>query len=145
MDVSELRKRILRSIDDARREASERRTTVDDAKKAYGRFLSEIAVPLLHQSASVLNASGVTFAVHTPADSARLVSETAPETYLEIELDAARPHPEVIGRVSVARGGRRGQLVEERPIVAGKPVNRLTEDDVSVFLVTEIPKLVVRS
>lgn len=144
MDVSELRKRILRSLDEARREASERRITVDDARKAYDRFLAEIAVPLLRQSAAVLNATRETFIVHTPAESARLSSETAPETYLEIELDATRPQPEVLGRVSVARGGRRGQVIEERLIAPGKPVDQLTEEDVSQFLVTEIPKLIVR-
>jgi hypothetical protein len=144
MDVSELRKRILRSIDEARREATERRSTVDGAKKAYDRFLADIAVPLLRQAAAVLNATNATFIVHTPAESARLSSETAQETYLEFELDAARPQPEVIGRVSVARGGRSGQIVEERPIVPGKSVDQLTEDDVSQFLVAEIPKLVVR-
>lgn len=144
MDVSELRKRILRAIDDARRDASERRTVVDDATRAYGTFLSEIAVPLLKQAATVLNASGPAFKVHTPAGSVRLASDHSPETYVEIELDAARPHPEVVGRVSIARGGRHGQIIEERPIVAGKPVDRLTEEDVSAFLVAEIPKLVVR-
>lgn len=144
MDVSELRKRILRAIDEARREASERRVVVDDAAKAYTRFLAETAVPLLRQAAMVLNAGEVTFAVHTPASGARLVSERSPETFLEVELDSTRPHPEIIGRVSVARGGRQGQIVEERPIAAGKPVERITEDDFSAFLVAEIPKMVVK-
>jgi hypothetical protein len=145
MDVSELRQKILRSIDEARRDASERRTVVDDARKAYGRFLSDVAVPLLRQSASVLNATGAVFSVNTPAESARLVADGTAATFLELELDTNREHPEVIGRVSVTRGGRRGQVVEERPIAAGKPVERITEDDVSQFLISEIPKLIVRS
>lgn len=144
MDVSELRKRILRAIDDARRDASARRVVVDEAAQAYTRFLTEIAVPLLRQAAMVLNASEVTFAVHTPAGSVRLASERSPETYLELELDAERPHPEVIGRVSLARGGRSGQIVEERSVAAGKSVGQITEEDVSAFLVAEIPKLVVK-
>ena len=35
-------------------------------------------------------------------------------------------------------------FIEERPIAAGKAVDRLTEEDVSAFLVAEIPKLVVK-
>jgi hypothetical protein len=144
MDVSELRKRILRAIDDARRDATDRRAVVDQAAKAYETFLAQIAVPLLRQSAVVLNATGAQFIVHTPAGTARLASERSAETFLEFELDSARPNPEVIGRVSLARGGRQGQVVEERPIVAGRAVDRLTEEDVSAFLVAEIPKLVIK-
>ena len=144
MDVSELRKRILRAIDDARKDASDRRVVVDEASKAYATFLSQIAVPLLRQSAIVLNATGAQFVVHTPAGTARLASERSPDTFVEFELDAARPNPEVIGRISLARGGRQGQLIEERPVVPSKAVDKLTEDDVSAFLVAEIPKLVVK-
>jgi hypothetical protein len=144
MDVSELRKRILRAIDDARHEASERRTVVAEATEAYGAFLTDVAVPLLRQAASVLNATGPAFVVHTPAGSVRLAVENAPETYLEVELDSARTHPEVVGRVSLSRGGRQGQTVEERPIAPGKPVGRLTEEDLSAFLMAEVPKLIVR-
>lgn len=144
MDVSELRKRILRSIDDARRDASDRRAIVDDASQTYARFLADIVVPLLHQSAAVLNATGASFVVHTPADRARLASERAPETFVEFELDCHGARPEVVGRVSVARGGRGAQVVEERAIAAGVPVAQLTEEHVSAFLIAEIPKLVLK-
>jgi hypothetical protein len=143
MDVSELRKRILRAIDDARKDAADRRTVVDEAAKAYQQFLETIAVPLLRQAAIVLNAAGHGFVVHTPAASARLAAEKSPETYLEIELDASGAEPTVVGRVSITRG-RRGLIIEERPIAAHKSVSALTEDDVSAFLVTEVPKLVVK-
>jgi len=144
MDVSELRKRILRAIDDAKKDVSARRSILDAAKKAYEEFLVDVAVPLLKQAAIVLKASGQLFDVHTPAGSVRLVAERSPHTFLEIELDLTSPDPEVIGRVSVTRG-RQGLVVEERPIVAGRPVAELTEEDLTGFLVTEIPKLVVRT
>jgi hypothetical protein len=35
-------------------------------------------------------------------------------------------------------------VVEERPIAAGKAVAAVSEDDVATFLVTEIPKLILR-
>lgn len=144
MDVSELRKRILRSLDDARKDASERRVVVDAATKAYDRFIADVAVPLMRQSSGVLKASGFAFDVQTPASAVRLVAEKAPHTFIEFELDATRSKPEVIGRVSLERG-RHGGVVEERPIAPGKAVADLTEDDLSTFLIAEIPKLVVKS
>jgi hypothetical protein len=143
MDVSELRKRILRAIDDARKEAAGRRTVVDEAAKAYQQFLETIAVPLLRQAAIVLNAEGHGFVVHTPASSARLAAEKYPETYLEVALDSSGAEPEVVGRVSITRG-RRGLILEERPIAVHKSVSALTEEDLSAFLITEVPKLVIK-
>ncbi len=143
MDVSELRKRILRARDEAREEASTRRTRVDEARAAYETFLADVAVPLMRQSAMVLSAAGQPFQVHTPAASARLVHDQQPLTFLEVELDVSGDRPQVIGRVSLTRG-RAGHVVTERPITAGKAVGDLTETDVSAFLVAEIPKLVVR-
>jgi hypothetical protein len=144
MDVSELRKRILRAIDDAKTDLSERRTVLDTAGKAYEGFLDATAVPLLRQAANVLKASGHLFDVHTPAGSVRLVAERSPHTFLEIDLDVSGSEPEVIGRISLTRG-RQGLVVEERPIVPGRPVAKLTEEDLTAFLVSEIPKLVVKS
>jgi len=143
MDVSDLRKRILRALDEARQDASVRRTRVDEARAAYDQFLTDVAVPLLRQSAMVLTAAGQPFQVHTPAASARLAHDQQPLTFLEIELDVAGPQPQVIGRVSLTRG-RAGHVVSERPVVLNKAVAELTETDFSEFLVTEIPKLVVR-
>jgi hypothetical protein len=144
MDVSELRKRILRAIDDAKKDVSARRSVLDAANQAYERFLDTVAVPLLRQSAVVLKASGHLFDVHTPAGSVRLVAERSPHTFLEIALDTSQPDPEVIGRVSLTRG-RQGLVVEERPVAPARPVEKLTEEDLAAFLITEIPKLVVKS
>jgi hypothetical protein len=144
MDVSDLRKRILRSLDDARKEASARRAAVDRASAEYQRFLDDLAVPLFRQAASVLRAEGQPFTVHTPAGAVRLASDHAPQDFLEIELDAAAANPQVIGRMSRMRGGR-GLVVEERPIAPEKPVDQLTEEDLSAFLLAGIQKLVTRA
>ena len=143
MDVSELRKRILRAIDEAKHDLSSRRDVRDAATRAYEDFLTKTAVPLLRQAAVVLKASGQLFDVHTPAGSVRLVAERSPHTFLELDLDLEREPPGVIGRVSLERG-RQGLIIEERPIVNGRAVANLTEEDLAAFLVTEIPKLVVR-
>jgi hypothetical protein len=144
MDVSELRKRILHALDTARKDAVTRRTEVDEASRAYEQFLENIAAPLLKQAQTVLRAEQQQFTVHTPAGSIRLVSDSAPQTFVEFILDVSPRVPHVLGRVSLTRG-RQGVLVEERPLASGKPVAELVEDDVAQFLVTEIPKLIVRS
>ncbi len=106
-------------------------------------FLSDIAVPVVRQAAAVLNGSGYAFIVHTPAVGVRLAAEKSPDTFLELELDTSGDRPEVIGRVSVSRA-RHGQVVEERPIAPGTAVDALSDEEVSAFLVGEIPKLVTR-
>ncbi|ODS52323.1 MAG: hypothetical protein ABS36_17145 [Acidobacteria bacterium SCN 69-37] len=143
MDVSELRKRIVRAVDDARKDAAARRVLIDQSVKAYDLFLADIAVPMLKQAASIVNAGGGTFVVNTPADTVRLSAQHAAETYLEIALDRSGIEPEVVGRVSLARG-RQGVIVDERPIAQGRPVAQLTEDDLAAYLVTAVPKLVVK-
>ena len=143
VDVSDLRKRILRALDDARKESSSRRTTLDEAKTAYAQFLQNVAVPLLRQAQDVLKAERQVFTVHTPADSARLASESAPETFVEIGFDASGPKPHVIGRVSVTRG-RQGVVVDEKAIAPDTPIAKLGDAELTEFLVTAIPKLVVK-
>jgi hypothetical protein len=143
VDVSDLRKRILRALDDARKEAAARRSTTDEASAAYAAFLETVAVPLLRQAQGVLKAEGHRVAVHTPAGSARLALETAPETFVEIVLDGSAAPPQVLGRVSVTRG-RQGVVVEEQPIGPGTPIAKLGESDLAAFLLAGIPKLVVR-
>ena len=144
MDVSELRKSILRALDNARKEAATRRTSVDEAGVAYATFLETVAVPLLRQAQSVLKAERQPFTVHTPAGSARLASDAAPETFLEITLDSTGAKPQVIGRISLARG-RQGVVVDERPIGAETAIAKLGESDVAEFLLAAIPKLVLKS
>jgi hypothetical protein len=144
VDVSDLRKRILRALDDARKEAGARRTAGDHAAAAYERFLTGVAMPLFRQAATVLRAEGHPFSANTPAGSVRLVSDQQALDFLELELDTSFPQPQVIGRTSFSRG-RRGVTVDEQPLAAGKSIDELTEDDVSRFLVSEIRRLVTRS
>ena len=143
MDVSDLRKRILRALDDARKDASHRRTTMDEATRAYEAFLSTIATPVMRQASAVLKGEGHLFGIQTPAGTVRLVADATPQTFIELGLDTSGTFAAVIGRVSLARG-RHGHVIEERPI-ADKTIADLTEEDLSTFLVAEIPKLVVRS
>jgi hypothetical protein len=143
MDVSELRRRILGALDAARRDATARRAVADEAARAYAAFVDRVAVPLLKQAGEVLRAERHAFSVQTPAEGPRLVSDVAPHTFLEFQLDVTPAVPQVIGRLSVTRG-RLGVVVTERPIGAGQQVGDLTDQDVAAFLVTELPRLVVK-
>lgn len=143
MDVSELRKGILRALDEARRQASVRQAALDDARRAFSAFLPETAAPLFRQAVDVLRAEGQLYSVHTPADAVRLVSDASPHTYLEIALETSGDAPQVVGRISLTRG-RQGHVVEEIPVAPGKPVSSLSEDDVAGLLLAAIPKLVLK-
>ena len=143
MDVSEIRKQIIRALDNARKDADARRQATDQAKGDYEIFLRDIAVPLFRQAATVLRALGHEFSANTPAGSVRLESTSAQE-YLELELDASGGRAQVIGRTGMMRG-RSGPLVEERPLAVHKAIGDLTDEDVAKFLTTEIPRLVMRT
>lgn len=163
MDVSDLRKRILRALDDGQLDGAQKRgqrldevsksvqdldevskrSERDEAQRAYEQFLSNIAVPLLRQAQGILKAEAQLYTVHAPAGSAKLASDRSPQTFLEFVLESADSRPSVIGRTSRAKGRQR-VVVEERPVATGKPVAGLTDEDVAAFLVAELPKLVAR-
>src|SRR3989304_3864538 len=119
MDVSDLRRRILRALDEARHEAAAKRSEKDAAQIAYDEFLTRVAVPLLRQAQDILKAERQGFTVHTPPGSARLSADGSPETFVEFTLDAAGAGPQGLGRVSLARGLKR-VVIEERPLPGGK-------------------------
>ena len=56
MDVSELRKKILRALDEARVDAASKRGERDETQRAYDQFLETVAVPLLRQAQGILKA-----------------------------------------------------------------------------------------
>src|SRR5579864_3618351 len=134
MDVSDLRKRIIHALDDARKEASDRRVAVDGARVAFETFLERVAGPLFKQAATVLRGEGHEFTLHTPVDAVRLVSDRFPQEAIEVELQVEGGVAHVIGRTRLLRGGK-DPLVEERPLAPGKAISDLTETDVTLFLV----------
>ncbi len=142
MEVSDVRRRLRAAIESARKTAQERRVRSDQAAREYEVFLRETAVPVFQVFASALVAEGHRFKVATPAESVRLTSESSPEDFIELALDAAADPPIVLGQVSRGRG-RRG-VTAERPIKPAAAVAELTKDDVLAFLVSEIPPFVER-
>jgi hypothetical protein len=142
MEVAEVRRRVRAAIESARKAAQERRTRSDQSSREYETFLRDIAVPVFHVFASALVAEGHRFKVFTPAESVRLASESSPEDYIEIALDAAAEPPAVMGRINRGRG-RRG-VASERPIKNVESIAQLTDEDVLVFLASEIEPFVER-
>ncbi|HEX5474209.1 MAG TPA: hypothetical protein VFX12_06055 [Vicinamibacterales bacterium] len=128
MEISEVRRRVRATVEQARRQAAERRTRGDDAAREYGQFLERVAVPIVHQLAIALNAEGHRFTVQTPEDRVRLLSERSGDDYVELVLDSQRDEPAVVVRASRGRGRR--MLTSERDLQPGKPIAELTEDDV---------------
>jgi hypothetical protein len=141
MDIAEVRRRVLHTIEHAKREAALRRARTDAASHEYGEFLDRVAVPLFHQVARSLRAEGHSFNVFTPAGSVRLASERAAEDYIELVLDTSGATPHVVGRCSRIRGQR--VLETERPIREGA-IGSLADEEVLQFLLKELEPFVER-
>ena len=141
MEISDVRKRVLETIDYAKKTAAGRRTRADQAGREYDVFLEKIAVPLFRQIANVLRAEGYLFTVFTPGGSVRLMSDRTAEDYIELALDTTGDEPRVLGHTSRARGRR--VMESERPVAARTPAD-LTEDDVVAFMLRELEPFVDR-
>ncbi len=142
MEVSDVRKRLLQTVDRARRSAAERRGRADAAAQSYEEFLEKVATPVFRMFVTALRAEGHPFAVHTPAGGLRLASDRSAEDYIELALDTTVDPPAAIARVSRSRGHR--VISTEREIREKTAIERLTEEDVLEFLLGEIVPFVVR-
>ena len=87
MEISDIKRRVVETIERARRLAGERRTRIDEAAREYEAFLDRIAIPVFKQVANVLRVEGYMFTVFTPGGGVRLMSDRAAEDYVELELD----------------------------------------------------------
>lgn len=139
MKISDIKRRVVETIERARRRASERRTRHDEAAREYEAFLNQTAIPVFKQVSNVLRAEGFVFTVFTPGGSVRLMSDRSNEDYIELALDTSGDEPLVSGHTGRSRGRR---VVEsEQPI--GPPAV-LTENDVLVFVLKALEPLVER-
>jgi len=75
MEISQVRKRVLQTVERAKVQAAERRARNDEATTLFGPFLDTVVVPLVRQLAQVLRAESHLFNVFTPSGSVRLMSE----------------------------------------------------------------------
>jgi hypothetical protein len=142
LDVAEVRRRLVHTIETIRHDAAARRQAADLAAADYDRFLETIATPVFRHFVTALRAEGHTFRLFTPAGSVRLASERSPDDFVELTLDATRHPVEVIGRISHGRGSR--LVTQERPVREGAAVADLTDEDVLAFLLASIAPFVER-
>jgi hypothetical protein len=141
VETSEVRQRVLQTIDRAKRAAADRRVLSDEATREFDVFLDRLAVPLFRQVANILKAASYHFTVFTPGGSVRLMSDKAAEDFIELTLDSTGSRPIVIGRTSRGRGRR--VVASERPVGDG-PVRDITEDQLLTFLLEELEPFVER-
>jgi len=142
MEISDIKRRVVETIERARRHAADRRTRNDEAAREYETFLTESAIPVFKQVANVLRAEGFTFTVFTPGGAAgnvRLMSDRSAEDYIEVSLDTSGEAPVVTGRTARSRGRR--VIDSEHEI--GAPA-ALTENDVLSFVLKALEPLVER-
>ncbi|MDQ3070298.1 MAG: hypothetical protein M3R55_11295 [Acidobacteriota bacterium] len=128
-ELTDLRRRVRQAIQDARNKAAARRTSRDEASRAWDVALDQVVVPLSRDMAAALTGEGLGFRLDTPGRVARLVSDKSPDDYIEIALDDSddAESPEVLGRIVRGRG-RQNVVVIEEPLgaPAGMAVDRLT-------------------
>src|SRR5262245_48498394 len=132
MEISEVKRRVVETISQARRRASERQVRNDQAAREYESFLETTAIPMFKQVVNVLRAQGLMFTVFTPGGSVRLASDRTGTDFIELLLDTTGDHPQVQGHSRRSRGGR--VIDSERPI---GPPGALSEDDVLTFVLKE--------
>jgi hypothetical protein len=141
MEISEVRQRVLQTIDRAKRKAAERRSRADQAAVEYQLFHERIAVPLFRQVANALKAAGYNFTVFTPADSVRMMSDKTAEDYVELLLDTTGKQPAIVCHSSRARGRR---VLESERVLGTGTVGDVTEHQVLEALLEELEPFVER-
>jgi hypothetical protein len=142
MEITDVRRRLRGAIEEARRDAAERRARADAAERDYDAFLTGRAIPVFHDVGNALAGEGHSFKVFTPARSVKLASGRSSGEFIELELDASQDPPQVIGRSSRGRGRR--MVTSERSLRPDAPIAELTDEDVLTFLVAEIVHLIER-
>jgi hypothetical protein len=139
MEIADVRRRVMETIERARHEAGERRSRATEAAREYELFLDRIAIPIVKQVANVLRVEGFAFTVFTPAGSVRLMSDRAAEDFVEIALDTTGQRPMVTGHASRIRGRR----VVESEEALGEP-QTLGEEQLLAFVLKGLGPLVER-
>ncbi len=142
METGDVRRRVLRTIDDARARARERRRDVAAAEADGQKVLRKVAAPLFRTVASALKPEGYRFAVETPAEAVRLASATSSEDFIELALDTTRDPPALLGRTARVRGRR--VLRDERVVAEHPALGDLAAEELLDFVLVALAPLVER-
>ena len=123
MEVSDVRRRLRTAIEEARRNAEERRQRRDDAARAWERALETVITPAFHQLASALTA-------------ARLVPERGGEEFVEIALETEGDEPLVMIRSTRGRGRR--TIARERSLGGRGAIDALADTEIASAVIDEL-------
>ncbi len=140
--TGEIRKRVLRAIDESRHAAVTRRARAEEAERDGTAVLTDVITPLFKTVAAALKAEGYGFRVVTPPGSVRLASEVSSEDFIEVTLDTLRDPPALVGRVSRTWGRR--VLVDELMVREASAIRTLTGDDALEFVLGQLGPFVER-
>ena len=142
LESGEIRRRLLRTIAQARAGASGRRERVDAAELSGREVLVRLVVPLVKVVASVLVVENYRCSVSTPEGAVRLSFEPGGNNYIELVLDTSIEPPALVGRTCLVRGSR---VIEEEQIVAVHPsFSDLDDKDILLFVLRAIVPFVTR-
>jgi hypothetical protein len=139
MEIADVRKKVVETIERAKRRAADHRTRADEAAVLYEAFLDRTAAPMCRQIVNVLRAHGHAFTVFTPGGSVRIAPERGTDDFIELTLDTTGDEPVVVGHTRRSRGRR--VIDAERPL--GDPAT-LNEEDVLAFVLRELEPFVDR-
>jgi len=135
-ETAQIRQRVRRMIDQAKRTAEVRRSRVAAESRDGERALRQVAAPMFKTVAASLKAEGHPFRVSTPADAVRMSTEASGENFIELVFDTVGEQSELRGRVSRVRGHR--LLVEEKVVSQGPAVGSFSDEDALAFLLSEL-------
>lgn len=136
MEVSEIRRRLRRGIDDARQRQVDRRALVADTTRAYERILESIAIPVFQTLASALTAEGHRFKIETPLGVVRLARERNSAERLELALDTDREMPAVVLRSVRGRGSR--MVAAEEIVAEGSEIADISDSNLVDAVVAQL-------
>ena len=142
MDVGHIRKRVRRTIAEARRAAAERRAQVAAAEEDGARVLSDVVAPLFTVLAAALKAEGYRFQVLTPTGAVRLAEQSSADDFIEVALDTQRVPPGLVARTSRTWGRR--VLVDETTLREAADIGSLTAEDLLEFSLAQLAPFVGR-
>ena len=135
-EISEIQKRVRRTIDRSRRAAEARRARAVSETRAGEQALHRVVAPVFKAVAAALKGEGHLFRVSTPVDAVRMSAEGAGDNFIELVFDTTGDQAALRGRVSRLRG--RNLVVEENVVSEGSALGNLSEEDVLEFLLGEL-------
>ena len=142
METAGIRRRVRRTIAEARAAARARRQSAALAEVDGRAVLAGVATEVFKTVASALKAEGYVYHVSTPADAVRLSSDSSSDNFIELALDTSRETPALVGRIHRAWGHR--VLSDERVVAEHPAVGNVDAETVLEFLLRELTPFVER-